>query len=195
MTGDKVSFILWSYTLYKTDINVMSVPYISKQNVKTCKNTAQQSCYTCLCFHESSDLMRFIRDYDHQYLPFPRIMPSARKYLDPAVTIMSMLSFGMLFLKGETDLTASDIKQRIKVFLSEYYVASTVDEAEHLLAEMVKARILMETVGSPLNSYHLNTEIKRTASGKVQELVEAVIKRVIKYTPQHFQPFRQLKLN
>lgn len=195
INGDKVSFVLWTYTLLDTEVNVISIPYISEQNVKMCKNSTQLSCYTCLCLHESSDLIRFISDVDDQNLPLPRIMPSARKYLDPAATMIALLSFGMLFLRGEADLTKSDVKRRINMFLSEFNVVSTIDEAEHLFAEMVKARILLETQGSPLNSYHLNSEIKRTASGRIQEVENAVIERVTKNVPQHFQPFTQLKLN
>jgi hypothetical protein len=195
INGDKVSFVLWTYTLLKTDINVISIPYISEQNVKMCKNYTQLSCHTCLCLHESSDLRHFINDSENQNLPLPQIMPSARKYLDPAATMIALLSHGMLFYRGETDLTKSDIKCRINRFLSEFNVISTIDEAEHLFAEMVKARILLKTQGSPLDTYHLNSEIKRTASGKIKELEDAVIERVIKNVPQHFKPFTQLKLD
>ncbi len=181
-SDEQINLIIWSYNLEGTEDKAILIPYCRRPKIKVCKNTTEKDCEICLCLHEDRKLMDFLIHTNSQKLEMPRIIPSARKYLDPAVNIISVLSYGEVFRKEDLNITEPDIKARITSFLSDFYITSPDDEADHLFGNMKKAKIIRQNVRLPIPSFHLIGRVKRKASNE-KELMDEVSKRAAKYLP------------
>lgn len=178
--GNKMDLVIWGYNFQNSHTQVISIPYIRRRGIKTCKNTGEQDCKICLCIHRDKTLMTFLTNLQSQLLESPGIIPSARKYLDPAVNIISILSYGEVFQKEDRNITESDLKERTKKFLSEFYISLSEDEIDRIFGEMRVAGIILPTRGSPIPSYHLTTSIRKDLTSSEDNLVINVTKRAIR---------------
>ncbi len=177
--NQKMNLVIWSYNLLDTHTNVISIPYIARPKIKICRNTDQQSCSICLCIHQNKKLMNFLRNGQQQLLEAPKIIPSARKYIDPAINIISILSYGEVFPKEDKNITEADIKERINEFLSKFYIYPKPDEIDRIFGELVKTGIIIRTKGSPIRSYHLPNSIRKNMTANESDLIADVTKRAI----------------
>jgi hypothetical protein len=178
--GNKMSLVVWGYNFQNSRTQVISIPYIRRPAIKTCKNTGEQGCVICLCIHRDKVLMNFLTDFESQVLESPKIIPSARKYVDPAVNIISILSYGEVFQKEDKNITEFDLKDRISKFLSKFYVSITQDEINRIFDELLITGIILPTRGSPVPSYHLTSSIRRSMTANEKELIADVTKRAIR---------------
>ena len=176
----KINLIVWSYGFVNSHMNVISIPYADRTGIKTCKNTNEQTCNICLCNHEDKTLMSFLRDLNNQLLEGPRIIPSARKYVDPAVNILSVLSYGEVFTKEDKHFTIQDLRDKIGSFLLKFSIRSLEAEVTDLINDMIITRIILPSKGFPIEAYHLNSAIKNIISNE-EALITDVAKRAIKY--------------
>lgn len=184
-----MDFVIWGYNFQGTHTQVISIPYSGRQGIKTCKNTNAQGCIICLCIHQDRNLMGFLTNLQSQFLEAPRIIPSARKYLDPAINLISILSYGEVFRKEDKNITEFDLKDRINKFLSKFYISLTQDEISRIFGEMLIAGIIIPTRGSPIPSYHLTSSIRRNITANEGDLIADVTRRAIRKL--HTRPLAQ----
>ena len=124
--------------------------------------------------------MDFLTNLRYQLLEAPRIIPSARKYLDPAINIISILSYGEVFRKEDKNITELDLKDRINKFLSKFYILLSEEELSRILGELKIASIILHSRGSPIPSYHLTSIIRKNTTSNEDALIADVTKRAIR---------------